>query len=157
MTKTQSTTSSVPATTGREPAAASESLSTVRPWGSWRVLDVGDGYQVKRITVHPHARLSLQTHAHRSEHWIVVTGVATCTVAQRDIAATEGARVDVPLGAAHRLANHEDSELIVLELQLGSYLGEDDIIRLADDYGRATQRDGCRDRFARAADAHGPA
>ena len=108
----------------------------VRPWGSWNVLDVGAGYKVKRITVSPHSRLSLQTHAHRSEHWVVVTGVATCTVGQRTVLLRPGGRVDVPKGEPHRIANEQDDDLILVEIQLGVYTGEDDIVRLADDYGR---------------------
>jgi mannose-6-phosphate isomerase-like protein (cupin superfamily) len=108
----------------------------VRPWGSWLVLDVGEGYKVKRISVSPHARLSLQTHMHRSEHWVVVTGVATCTVGDRTVMLGPGGRLDVPKGAAHRIANEADDIVILVELQLGDYTGEDDIVRLADDYGR---------------------
>jgi mannose-6-phosphate isomerase len=92
----------------------------VRPWGSWHVLDVGAGYKVKRITVSPHSRLSLQTHVHRSEHWVVVTGVATCTVGERTVLLRPGGRVDVPNGAPHRIANEQEDELILLELQLGA-------------------------------------
>ena len=112
------------------------STSAVRPWGSWEVLDQGPGYKVKRITVDPHSRLSLQTHAHRSEHWVVVAGVATCTVGNRQLVLGVGERVSVPLGARHRIANGETSELVLVEVQFGTYLGEDDIVRLEDDYGR---------------------
>lgn len=121
------------------PVVMPPSMSDVRPWGSWQVLDVGDGFKVKRLSIRPHARLSLQTHRHRSEHWIVVTGVATCTVGRRTLVVGQGGRVDVSLGAAHRIANEQDDELMVIELQLGSYTGEDDIVRLADDYGRKPQ------------------
>lgn len=110
--------------------------SSTSPWGSWQVLDVGDGFKVKQITVAPGSRLSLQTHVHRSEHWIIVSGQATCTVARRHFTAGVGERVDVPLGCMHRIANDGADELIVIEVQLGSYTGEEDIIRLADDYGR---------------------
>jgi mannose-6-phosphate isomerase len=113
-----------------------ERKSETRPWGSWQVIDVSRGYKVKRITVRPHARLSLQTHRHRSEHWVVVAGVATCTVGGRRLVAREGERVDVPRGCAHRIANEGDDELIIIEVQLGEYTGEDDIVRLEDDYGR---------------------
>jgi len=111
-------------------------LSDVRPWGSWEVLDAGLGYKVKRISVRPHARLSLQTHAHRSEHWMVVSGVATCTVGDQEVVLRAGERVHVPLGERHRIANRQEEALIVIEVQFGSYLGEDDIVRLEDDYGR---------------------
>jgi mannose-6-phosphate isomerase-like protein (cupin superfamily) len=111
-------------------------LSDVRPWGSWEVLDAGRDYKVKRITVSPHSRLSLQTHAHRSEHWVVVAGVATCTIGDGEVELHPGERVYVPLGERHRIANERAEALIVIEVQLGSYLGEDDIVRIEDDYGR---------------------
>jgi mannose-6-phosphate isomerase len=107
-----------------------------RPWGSWQVIDVGSGYKVKRIKVNPHSRLSLQRHVHRSEHWGVVQGLATCTVGEHQILAGKEAQIDVPCGAAHRIANDQDDELVIIEIQVGSYTGEDDIVRLQDDYGR---------------------
>ena len=107
-----------------------------RPWGSWEVLDVGNGYKVKRITVAPRSRLSLQTHSHRAEHWLVVSGVATCVLGDVQERLAPGEHFFVPRGAVHRIANHEGDELIVLEVQVGSYTGEDDIVRLQDDYGR---------------------
>jgi mannose-6-phosphate isomerase-like protein (cupin superfamily) len=110
--------------------------SAERPWGSWHVLDEGDGYKVKRIVVHPHCRLSYQTHAHRSEHWFVVTGKATCTLDGHVRIAGPGEYVDVEVGQAHRIANEQDEVLIVVEVQQGAYTGEDDICRLEDDYGR---------------------
>ena len=110
--------------------------SEQRPWGSWHVLDVGAGYKVKRIHVAPGARLSYQTHEHRSEHWVVVTGVATCTVDGNETRAAAGRSVDIPQGAKHRLANHGSEELVIIEVQRGEYTGEDDITRLEDDYGR---------------------
>ena len=110
--------------------------SADRPWGSWHVLDEQDGFKVKRIHVAPGARLSYQTHAHRSEHWIVVAGTATCTIAGEQRRARVGEAVVVPLGAPHRIANDGDSELVIVEVQLGTYTGEDDIVRLEDDYGR---------------------
>lgn len=108
-----------------------------RPWGFWEVLDRGDGYQVKRLTVLPHSRLSLQTHRHRAEHWLVVAGTATCVVGEEQRTARTGTHVFVPQGAVHRLANAQDTLLQVVEVQHGSYLGEDDIVRLQDDHGRA--------------------
>ena len=114
-----------------------ESLeSEVRPWGSWHVVDVAPGYKVKRIHVNPGGRLSLQTHEHRSEHWVVVFGVATCTIDADTFQAGPGHSVDVPLGAKHRLANEHDEELVIVEVQHGAYTGEDDICRHEDDYGR---------------------
>ena len=113
-----------------------EVMSDVRPWGSWEVLDRGPDYKVKRISVQCNSRLSLQTHAHRSEHWMIVAGTATCTVGDRELVLEAGESVHVPVGARHRIGNHEDDELILIEVQLGAYLGEDDILRLEDDYGR---------------------
>lgn len=116
--------------------AAMSGESEQRPWGSWHVIDVADGYKIKRIHVTPGCRLSLQTHEHRSEHWVVVSGVATCTVADTTKTAGQGECVDVPIGAKHRIANEGTDELVIVEVQLGSYTGEDDICRLEDDYGR---------------------
>jgi mannose-6-phosphate isomerase-like protein (cupin superfamily) len=114
--------------------------SEERPWGSWHVLDVHDGFKVKRMHVHPHSRLSYQTHAHRSEHWVVVAGTATCLVDGEELVVPTGGYVDVPLGAKHRIANAHDVELVIVEVQLGSYTGEDDITRLEDDYGRSASQ-----------------
>ena len=110
--------------------------SEQRPWGSWHVLDVGAGYKVKRIHVRPGCRLSSQTHAHRSEHWVVLSGVATCTVDGVTTRCRAGHSVDVARGAVHRLANEDSEELVVIEVQRGAYTGEDDIVRYEDDYGR---------------------
>jgi mannose-6-phosphate isomerase-like protein (cupin superfamily) len=115
-----------------------ERTSEVRPWGSWEVLDRGPDYKVKRITVRSHSRLSLQVHAHRAEHWVVVAGIASCTVGDRELVLGEGERVHVRLGEPHRIANHTGDDLILVELQVGDYLGEDDVVRLADDYGRCS-------------------
>ena len=111
-----------------------------RPWGNWRVLDQGDGYKVKRIEVAPNSRLSYQTHARRSELWVVVSGVATCVIEGRIMLARAGECVEVGIGQAHRLCNDHDEELVIIEIQRGSYTGEDDIVRLEDDYGRASSR-----------------
>jgi mannose-6-phosphate isomerase-like protein (cupin superfamily) len=114
--------------------------SAERPWGSWHVIDVSDGYKIKRIHVTPGCRLSLQTHAHRSEHWVVIQGEATCTVDDRRVTVRTGESIDVPTGARHRLANDSaDVELVVVEVQMGAYTGEDDICRFDDDYGRCEQ------------------
>jgi mannose-6-phosphate isomerase-like protein (cupin superfamily) len=110
--------------------------SDVRPWGSWEVLDEGHGYKVKRLSVDGHSRLSLQTHAHRSEYWLVVSGTATCTVGRRQVVLEVGDHLYVPRGTRHRIANDAPDGLVLVEVQLGSYLGEDDIVRLEDDYGR---------------------
>jgi mannose-6-phosphate isomerase len=107
-----------------------------RPWGSFTVLDEGVGYKVKRIEVLPGKRLSYQRHKHRAEHWMTVQGVAHVTLndVEHDIA--RGETIDIPLGAAHRVANTEEQKLIFIEIQQGDYLGEDDIVRLQDDFGR---------------------
>ena len=107
-----------------------------RPWGSWHVIDVSKGYKVKRIHVNPGARLSLQTHKHRSEHWVVIFGKATCTIDDLTVTAGPGDSIDVPQGAAHRLGNEGAEELIIVEVQHGPYTGEDDIERIEDDFGR---------------------
>ena len=111
--------------------------SEQRPWGSWHVIDVADGYKIKRIHVNPGARLSLQTHEHRSEHWVVIRGEATCEVDGVDHIVGAEESIDVPLGARHRLGNQGTEELVIVEVQLGAYTGEDDICRYEDDYGRS--------------------
>ena len=107
-----------------------------RPWGSFTVLDEAENYKVKRIEVLPQKRLSYQRHGLRSEHWMVVAGTAKVTLDGREIALTTGGTVDVPVGAAHRIENVGSEKLIFIEIQRGTYLGEDDIQRLQDDYGR---------------------
>lgn len=109
-----------------------------RPWGSWHVIEDGQGYKVKRIVVHPGKRLSYQTHQHRSEHWVVIFGIATCVVDGVEVQAGPGQCIDVPMGAAHRLENRHAEDLQIIEVQQGAYTGEDDIHRLEDDFGRAT-------------------
>jgi mannose-6-phosphate isomerase-like protein (cupin superfamily) len=111
--------------------------SDTRPWGSWQVLDEGDGFKVKRITVAPGARLSYQTHEHRAEHWVVARGRATCVVDGETVVVEQGQCVDVAVGVPHRIGNADESELVIIEVMRGSYLGEDDIVRLDDDFGRA--------------------
>jgi mannose-6-phosphate isomerase len=113
-------------------------ISAERPWGSWHVLDEGPGYKVKRIEVRPGERLSYQTHDHRAEHWTVVRGTATCVLDGDTFEVKTGSSVDVSLGTPHRIANLHDEDLVLIEVQRGDYLGEDDIVRLDDDYGRGT-------------------
>ena len=110
--------------------------SEERPWGSWHVIDVNAGYKIKRIHVNPHSRLSYQTHEHRSEHWVVVCGTATCLIEGETTVVRAGESVDIGVQHAHRIANDHDDELVIIEVQRGAYLGEDDIVRLQDDYGR---------------------
>ena len=112
------------------------SSSENRPWGSWHVLDEGEGFKVKRIVVDPGCRLSLQRHERRAEHWVVVAGTATCTVGDHTVILEPGEATDIAVGQAHRIANQGESTLVIIEVQRGSYTGEDDIVRLEDDYGR---------------------
>ena len=107
-----------------------------RPWGTYEVVDSGDGFQVKRLTVNPGAALSLQMHEHRAEHWVVVKGNAKVTSGEEVFVLGENQSTYVPKGTAHRLENPGESQLEIIEVQSGSYLGEDDIIRFQDDYNR---------------------
>ncbi len=109
-----------------------------RPWGSYTVLEdaTAEGFKVKRLTVSPGARLSYQRHAQRAEHWFVVAGTATVTIDGKESQVPTGSAIDVPLGAAHRIENRDEIPMIFVEVQQGDYLGEDDIERLEDDYGR---------------------
>lgn len=109
----------------------------VRPWGWYDSLDEGDCFKVKRIQVNPGASLSLQMHLHRAEHWIVVKGVAEITNGSQVIKLTENQSTYIPQGQIHRLANPGKSPLEIIEVQSGSYLGEDDIVRIEDTYGRS--------------------
>ncbi len=107
-----------------------------RPWGWYDSIDHGPRFQVKRIMVKPGASLSLQKHHHRAEHWIVVTGTAEVTCGERKMLLTENQSTYIPLGEVHRLANPGKVPLEIIEVQSGSYLGEDDIVRFEDTYGR---------------------
>ena len=107
-----------------------------RPWGSYAVLTESDGYKVKQITVVPGGRLSLQSHQHRAEHWVVVTGIATVTVGENVQKVAVNGHVHIPLQAQHRLENYTDDPVVLIEVQSGFYLGEDDIKRYEDIYGR---------------------
>lgn len=108
-----------------------------RPWGSFTVIDEGDNYKVKRIEVLPGKRLSYQRHSRRAEHWFVVRGIAKVTLNGNEILVKAGESLDVACGDAHRIENPEPSEMLVLiETQTGEYFGEDDIVRLEDDFGR---------------------
>jgi len=107
-----------------------------RPWGYYDSIDADDGFQVKRILVNPGAKLSLQKHAHRAEHWVVVKGVAKVTCRGKTFSLKENQSTYIPKGKVHRLENTEKTDLEIIEIQTGDYLGEDDIIRLEDDYQR---------------------
>ncbi|TQU82082.1 mannose-1-phosphate guanylyltransferase/mannose-6-phosphate isomerase, partial [Xanthomonas perforans] len=108
-----------------------------RPWGAYDSIDMGQRHQVKRITVKPGAVLSLQMHHHRAEHWIVVSGTAEVTRGEEVLLLTENQSTYIPLGVTHRLRNPGKLPLELIEVQSGSYLGEDDIVRFEDTYGRA--------------------
>jgi mannose-1-phosphate guanylyltransferase/mannose-6-phosphate isomerase len=107
-----------------------------RPWGWYDSIDQGERFQVKRIMVKPGASLSLQMHHHRAEHWIVVSGTAEIVNGDKTILLTENQSTYIPLGQTHRLANPGKVPLEIIEVQSGSYLGEDDIVRFEDTYGR---------------------
>lgn len=107
-----------------------------RPWGYYEVLDGADVFQVKRIMVKPGASLSLQAHHHRSEHWVVISGVATVTRNNERIELQANQSTYIPIGAKHRLENHHKQPLIIIEVQCGEYISEDDIVRFEDVYGR---------------------
>jgi mannose-6-phosphate isomerase-like protein (cupin superfamily) len=111
--------------------------SDIRPWGRYTILDEGIGYKVKRIEVLPGKRLSYQKHAQRAEHWMVVAGMARMTLEEQILMLGPGDTVDIPIGAAHRIENPGEEQLIFIEIQRGDYLGEDDIVRLQDDFGRS--------------------
>ncbi|NIF80740.1 mannose-1-phosphate guanylyltransferase/mannose-6-phosphate isomerase [Paraburkholderia sp. Cy-641] len=111
----------------------------VRPWGSYEGIDNGDRFQVKRIIVSPGAQLSLQMHHHRAEHWIVVKGTALVTNGDKEIILTENQSTYIPLGVTHRLMNPGKIPLELIEVQSGAYLGEDDIVRFEDTYGRVAK------------------
>ena len=114
---------------------------THRPWGWYDSIDSGDRFQVKRIVVHPGASLSLQMHHHRAEHWIVVQGTAEVTNGDRTFLLGENESTYIPLGHVHRLTNPGKLPLEIIEVQSGSYLGEDDIVRFEDSYGRVSAAD----------------
>jgi mannose-6-phosphate isomerase len=107
-----------------------------RPWGYFVVLSDESDHKVKRIVVHPGKRLSLQRHRFRSEHWHVIRGEALVTRNRDEIPCRGGESVDIPLGAIHRIENRGESDLVFIEVQRGTYFGEDDIERFEDDFGR---------------------
>ena len=115
-----------------------------RPWGSFETVEDGDGYRVKRMTVKPGAQLSLQMHHHRSEHWVVVRGTARVTCGESVLTLSENESTYIPRGTRHRLRNLGEAPLEVIEVQIGGYLGEDDIVRFDDDFGRAAPAESVR-------------
>ena len=109
---------------------------TERPWGWYETVYEAPGHKIKRIGVHPGQQLSLQKHHQRAEHWVVVIGTALVTVGDQIYEMLPGQHMDIALGEVHRLANKTTGPVEIVEVQFGSYLGEDDIVRLQDDYGR---------------------
>lgn len=107
-----------------------------RPWGRYEVLEESPGFKVKRLEVKPGERLSLQRHSRRSEHWVVVEGIADVVCGDRELQLKTGEHIHIPPGTNHRLGNSTKTGLALIEVQLGDYLGEDDIVRLEDDYER---------------------
>ena len=107
-----------------------------RPWGSYDSLENEDGFQVKRLIVNPGAVLSLQMHHRRAEHWVVVRGTATITLDDDEFELNVNESTHIPVGAKHRIANHGAEPVHIIEVQCGDYLGEDDIVRFEDKYGR---------------------
>ena len=109
---------------------------TSKPWGRYEVIDQGPKFKVKRITVNKESQLSLQKHQHRSEHWIIVNGEAEIILGNNKLTLRENDTIFIPKGATHRIKNTSKEKLILIEVQFGSYLEEDDIERLEDNYGR---------------------
>jgi mannose-6-phosphate isomerase len=108
-----------------------------RPWGDYTVLDDGaPDHKVKRLVVHPGKRLSYQRHSKRAEHWFIVSGTARVTLDGTLTELHAGQSIDIPRESAHRIANEGDTDVVLIEVQHGTYFGEDDIVRLEDDYGR---------------------
>lgn len=116
-----------------------------RPWGMFEVLAEDDGYKVKRIEVNPGHRLSLQMHQRRSEHWVIVEGEAIVTVGERETRLRANEEALIPRQTKHRVANPGTGPLVFIEVQCGSYLGEDDITRFEDDYDRTASSEGGSD------------
>jgi mannose-1-phosphate guanylyltransferase len=112
-------------------------LTVHRPWGTYTVLEDTEGYKIKRIVVKPGKRLSLQKHFHRSEHWIVVSGTATVTVGDEVKLIRPNESTYIRIGQVHRLANEGKIPVVLIEAQVGEYTGEDDILRLDDDFSRS--------------------
>jgi mannose-1-phosphate guanylyltransferase len=112
--------------------------TVARPWGTYTVLEEGPRFKIKRIVVKPGASLSLQMHHHRSEHWIVVSGTATVVNGDRELIVKTNESTFIPAGNKHRLSNRTNAELAIIEVQSGAYLGEDDIVRFEDKYGRVS-------------------
>lgn len=111
-------------------------VQTLRPWGSYTVLEEGNRYKIKRIEVSSGKRLSLQAHHHRAEHWIVISGTAKATVDDKEVYLRTNESIYIPCCGVHRLANPGVIPLVLIEVQTGEYLEEDDIVRYEDDFNR---------------------
>lgn len=135
-TKVKSSTSKIIETTSLSSASKISTPTEIRPWGSFTTLEEGRGYKIKRIEVNPGHRLSLQMHHHRSEHWIVVSGTARVVCGDREMILSSNQSTYVPQCTSHRLENPGVIKLVLIEVQNGQYLGEDDIVRFSDDYAR---------------------
>ena len=107
-----------------------------RPWGTYQTILRGETYQVKKIVVYPHSQLSLQSHNHRSEHWVIVDGTGTVTLGDKQLELKKDGVVYIQVKEKHRMSNFTDTNVVFIEVQNGDYLGEDDIIRYEDIYGR---------------------
>jgi mannose-6-phosphate isomerase len=125
-----------------QPVCQNEGVTSLehdhRPWGSYTVLDDAGGHKVKRILVEPGRRLSYQSHSRRAEHWFVVSGEGRVTLDGEVVAVMPGSAVDVGVGVAHRIENTGTEALVFIEVQHGEYFGEDDIVRIEDDFGRVS-------------------
>ena len=126
----------------RNAVEAMEHRTNHRPWGSYTILDQGPMYKIKSVTVNPRARLSLQMHLHRSEHWVVIAGTARVTLGDEEVFLHTNQSIDIPKSTRHRIENPGKVPLIVIEVQNGEYLEEDDIIRFQDDYRRMEEEPG---------------
>jgi len=107
-----------------------------RPWGTYQTILRGETYQVKKIVVYPNSQLSLQSHNHRAEQWVIVEGEGTVTLGDKELKLKKGDNVSIAVKEKHRMSNFTNSEVVFIEVQNGDYLGEDDIIRYEDIYGR---------------------
>ena len=112
------------------------STRSFRPWGYYEILHQGKGFQIKYIVVKPDASLSLQMHHHRDEHWIVKSGIAKVICDDKELTLSKNETIYIPKKSKHRLTNTDNKNLEIIEIQFGSYLGEDDIVRFEDNYGR---------------------
>ena len=111
-------------------------ISEKRPWGEYFIISDEENHKIKKIVIRPSKRISLQKHFKRSEHWYIVSGKAIVTLNNSKISLCKGESIDIPVKSVHRIENQEKSDLVFIEIQIGSYFGEDDIERIEDDFGR---------------------